>query len=368
MAQGAGRQALDAERDVSGRLRLMIDALVEPRKGGAASTPRPLPAIVRAAIRPLLKMWSGFPKAPGYLYQVVEHWGPRLAVQPLECSLFNGMRMRCDLRDHIQRQIYFCGAYEPIETYLFELLLRPGMVVIDAGANVGQYSLVAAGAVGRHGEVHAFEPVTTTFQQLAAHVRENRLSGIVRPHMAALWHRAENLTLHLASDMMGNDGAYTIGIPGEVACTVTAVGLRLDDYVAERGLKRLHVVKLDVEGAELFALQGASRAVSRWRPTMFVEINRDASRRLGYEPDLIWQFLKPHGYLMWAVGQSAETCRSLSSLNGVDRANIVFHIGDLPDELIRGWTLKSVLRFHRRKRALSKHRGSAAVGRGTGPK
>src|SRR5215831_10836434 len=125
---------------------------------------------VKFLIRFFLRIWSKYPKAPGYFSRVVERWGGRLAEKTLEGRLFNGMLMSCNIKDHIQRQIYFRGAYEPIETYLFWLLLRPGMVVIDGGANVGQYTLVAAGAVGERGEVHAFEPVLTNFEQLSKHV------------------------------------------------------------------------------------------------------------------------------------------------------------------------------------------------------
>src|SRR5688572_5258274 len=146
---------------------------------------------VRGVVRSLLRVWSRFPKAPGYLYQAVERWGSRLAVRPLECRLFNGARMTCDLRDHVQRQIYFFGAYEPIETYLFRLLLRPGMVVVDVGANVGLYTLIAAGEVGVRGEVHAFEPVPETFERLVDHVMVNGVADIVRANPVGLWHKNE---------------------------------------------------------------------------------------------------------------------------------------------------------------------------------
>ncbi len=171
---------------------------------------RPLPAVLRPTIRFLLRTWSRFPKAPGYLYQIVERCGARLALQPLECRLFNGMKMTCDLADQIQRQIYFFGAYEPIEVYLLRYLLRPGMVVIDAGANVGQHTLIAAGEVGCHGEVHAFEPIPKNFRRLVAHVSENGLAATVRTNMVALWHRPETVRLSLGSDK-ASDGGYTRG-------------------------------------------------------------------------------------------------------------------------------------------------------------
>jgi FkbM family methyltransferase len=257
------------------------------------------------------------------------------------------MKMTCDLRDQIQRQIYFTGAYEPIEAYLVKHLLSPGMVVIDAGANVGQYTLIAAVEVGIHGGVHAFEPVPKNFQRLAAHVLENGLGSTVRTNMVALWHRGETVKLSLPSDAAGNDGIYTIGIPSVVSDSVACRAVRLDDYVAENKLDRVDFVKMDIEGAEWFALHGATAVISRWRPTMLVEINGVTCRTLGYEPQRIWELLKPYGYLMWAVGQSPHTSRPLSDLDGVERANVIFHTERLPDRVIRGWSYKSVLRFHR---------------------
>jgi len=311
----------------------------------------PLPRRLGSVIRLLVKTWARFPKAPGYLYQVIERWGERLAVEPLECQLFNGVTMRCDLRDQIQRQIYFFGAYEPIEAYLFKLLLKPGMIVVDGGANVGQYTLIAATEVGCTGEVHAFEAVPANFGRLQAHVLGNAVNATVRINMKALWHQTEDLNLHLERGMLGNKGAYTIGVPPTVVDTVTSKGVRLDDYVNEHGLERVDLIKLDIEGAEWFALRGAVETIRRWRPTLLLEINRGACMQIGYEPERIWQFLKPFGYLMRIVGQSAEASTPISSLSGIERANMLFYVGEIPDEVTRGWTLKSVLRFHVHSRA-----------------
>jgi hypothetical protein len=155
------------------------------------------------------------------------------------------------------------------------------------------------------------------------------------------------VSLGLGPDKL-NDGSYTIGIPAEAVDTVTSRGVRLDDYVAEHKLDRVDFVKMDIEGAEWFALQGATAVLSRWRPTMLMEINRPACRALGYEPERIWEFLKPYGYLIWAVGQSPETCRSLLNLDGADGVNVIFHTSPLPANMTKGWSYKSILRFHRR--------------------
>ena len=99
--------------------------------------------------RHLLKAWGSSAKAPGLWYQAVERWGTRCgAGKQWLRRLPNGLVMSCDLRDHVQRQIYFQGCYEPVEAYLFCKLIKPGMTVIDAGANVGQYTLLASTSVG----------------------------------------------------------------------------------------------------------------------------------------------------------------------------------------------------------------------------
>ena len=298
----------------------------------------------------MLRLWALFPKAHGYLYQIVERYGSRLADDPLECRLFNGAKVTCDLHDHIQRLIYFYGSYEPIETYIVRALLHPGMVVVDAGANIGQYTLLAAMEVGIHGQVHAFEPVPKNFKQLAAHVLKNNLTNIVHMSMIPLWYKPETLSLCLRADMADNAGAYSVGMPsegGDVLSWVNCLATTLDDYVAEKSLKKVDFIKMDIEGSEWFALRGAVSLFSYCQPTILLEINRETCRMVGYEPEKLWEFLKPYGYHMWLVGNAPWTCRPLLSLGGVDRANVIFHIEPLPEMVTKGWSLKGILQSHR---------------------
>jgi FkbM family methyltransferase len=312
------------------------------------SPPAPLPVGIRALGRRLLRAWGFFPKAPGYYYQAVERWGPRVAVTPLDCRLFNGARVRCDLRDHVQRHMYFFGAYEPIDAYLFRALAQPGMVVVDAGGNVGQYSLIAALEVGRAGAVHAFEPVPRNFDRLVAHVHDNGLASTVRANMLALWHEPATLDLHRLVDGGGdNDGAFTAGPATTVLETSRCRAVRLDDYASDVRMERLDLMKVDVEGAELFVLRGGTSVLRRWRPTILMEINRALCEALGYAPEAIWEVLEPLGYRIWSIGHSAEACRPRSNLSRIDRANVIFHVDELPRGVTRGWSQKRILRTHR---------------------
>jgi FkbM family methyltransferase len=242
----------------------------------------------------------------------------------------------------MQRQIYFLGAYEPVETYLFPLLLRPGMVVVDAGAHIGQYTLLAALEVGAHGAVHAFEPVPKNFDQLTFQVRENRLAPTVRANMLALWQEAGTLQLNLSAEQPSNPGAYTAGRPSRSVDSVTCKAVSLDAYVSERDIARVDVIKMDIEGAEWIALKGARAVLARWQPTILMELNRPMCRALGYEPEQTWEFLKTFGYQMWVIGTSPRECRHLLSPPAEDFANVIFHTDALPNDVVAGWSLRSV--------------------------
>ena len=79
-------------------------------------------------------------------------------------SVFD-LKMDLDLADSIQRNIYL-GTFEPQETAQVRKWLKPGMTVVDAGANIGYYSALAATCVGRSGRVFSMEPQPKTYRQL----------------------------------------------------------------------------------------------------------------------------------------------------------------------------------------------------------
>jgi FkbM family methyltransferase len=303
--------------------------------------------IIRPIARRTLMSWGRVGRAQGLRYQAIERWGGRLASSGrLQRRLPNGCRVHCDLRDEVQRQIYFWGCYEPVEAFLFSRLLRPGMTVVDAGANVGQYTLLAGKAVGASGSAHAFEPVPKTFALLGRHVAANEL-GNVRLNRAALWCEPKMVQLGLSPEMAGNSGAYSISTR-DVVGDIESPAIRFDDYVVEQQLRHVDIVKMDVEGAELCALRGMSRMLRRDGPLLLMEINRVTCLRGGHDTDALWKLLAEDlGYRGWAIGSSPATCRRLTSLQGIEQRNVLFHRADLPSDITDGWDLKSVLHWAR---------------------
>jgi FkbM family methyltransferase len=303
--------------------------------------------LVGTATRRLLRMWGRVGRKHGYFYRVMETYGPRLATrQPLLATLPNGLQMDCDLRDQVQRHIYFMGVYEPIEAHLFCRMIKPGWTVFDIGSNIGQYALLASTRVGESGEVHAFEPVPRNFDRARQHLTRNQVGNVLL-HRLAAWHEATEVELGLATDMTENAGSYSVGVGlGSAVAPEKAPAIPLDDYVAEHGIERVHLIKMDIEGAELNALRGFAKTLLRDRPLILMEVNRIACARMGYEPAHLWRLLRDElGYRAWRIGHSANDWVELVDPVQIEQANCLFTAGALPPELTDTWAFRSCIRW-----------------------
>lgn len=299
----------------------------------------------RALLRHLMLAWGRIGRAPGWYFHAIERWGGMAASGPLTRRLVNGCEVRCDLRQYVDRHIFFIGLYEPVELYLLMQLLEPGHTVVDGGANVGLYSIMMSTAVGQGGSVHAFEPVPATHAMLGDNIGRNRLANVTVSN-AALSDQPGVVSLGLAADKVGNDGAFGVGHQAPVSA-VDVTTITLDEYAVGHHLSRIDFVKLDVEGSELRALRGMGEILQRDEPMLLVEICQSTARRAGFEVNDILDLLGPLGYRAFVIQESSERSHYVDSLEDIEQANVLFHIGPTPSALEGSWTLKQVLDWAR---------------------
>jgi len=149
------------------------------------------------------------------------------------------------------------GARDPLIWAFIRRRLGPGAVVVDAGANVGAYTLPAARLVGPAGRVIAFEAHPATFGFLARNVAANGLANVT----------ALNLALGAGPGRVAmafspaNPGETHVATAAETRTTEVAM-VALDDALEGQGLGAVDYLKIDVEGFELPVLRGAARTIA----------------------------------------------------------------------------------------------------------
>ena len=156
--------------------------------------------------------------------------------------------------------------------------LGPGAVAIDIGANLGEWTVPLARAVGAGGQVLACEPAPRAAKALEATLGANALrqAEVVRCAVGDHDGSAE-FTMPVVTSTRTDTGTARIGAagPGHQALSVPLSSL--DSLAARRGLRRVDLIKIDVEGHEKQVLDGAETTLSRFRPAMVIETGHEAS-------------------------------------------------------------------------------------------
>jgi FkbM family methyltransferase len=206
-------------------------------------------------------------------------------------SLF-GQKMRLDISEHIQRNIYL-GVFERMETGLVSAWLKPGMVFVDVGANVGYYSLLAASLVGAQGRVVAVEPSPYAYQRLKQTITSGNLPNIAAVQLAL---GSANTTLDLP---MPSETGW-IHSPSFFSDDVAKVNVKvrkLDDCMDEWGISVVDLIKIDVEGFELEVLRGAESSLRSGRiRAILCEFNDVWLQRAGSSPAELLQMILDAGF------------------------------------------------------------------------
>ena len=190
---------------------------------------------------------------------------------------------------------------ERAERIFYLQYLREGMTVFDAGANVGELTLLFSRFVGDRGSVHAFEPSGAAFGRLSAlcqaaslrNVRLNRLA-LAEAEGAVRLHVYDGDYLSWTTRAARPLGDYGIDVKPRATEDVPAT--TVDDYCERNGVARIDLLKIDVEGAELQVLLGAERALRAKRVRCLTFEFGQTTFDMGNSPDQLEAFLKDVGY------------------------------------------------------------------------
>ena len=220
------------------------------------------------------------------------------------------------------------GLYE-LDTYrTLRRLLPLGTALLDVGANLGYFSLLAARWVGPGGRVDSIEPDPLNRQRLQENLAANGLQDRVHVHaIAASDHAGELRLWHPEGEDANHGMASTVIVPEGPAREFMVRAERLADVVADCP----DVVKMDVEGAELSALRGMEPWLSgKQPPKLVIEHNHVGAAAAGYRCGDLLRYLRTlrPDYRAWWIGWRKQELVGPEQIDGIARqGNIIYAVG-----------------------------------------
>lgn len=205
-----------------------------------------------------------------------------------------GFRLYVRLDDWaVGARIAIKRVYEPHVVRVMCPFLQPGAVVVDVGANIGYYTLLAACAVGATGKVLAFEPSQDNCTLLRMSLQANRLTNVSLATCAVA-----DVEGVVGYGMDDSNGRISRDDPARARFQVPAV--TLDAALAQE--LRIDLIKLDIEGAEGRALLGMRQLLQRHRPVLFSEFSPYAlPATSGMSPEAFLALLRGEGYDIFVI-------------------------------------------------------------------
>jgi FkbM family methyltransferase len=206
--------------------------------------------------------------------------------------IFRGQRMT--VPDDADSLGFVMGTFESHTCEFIERSIEEGMAVVDAGANIGFYSLLAARRVGPTGKVYAFEPEAANFALLRKNIGLNGYTNI-RALPAALAESTGRVALYLSNEGSGSHSIYRDAAVGSRSVEVETVSF--DEFWEAEERPAIGFIKMDIEGAEAAALEGMNNFLEATRRlTMITEFFPGALRAAGTDPESYLRRLSSLGF------------------------------------------------------------------------
>ena len=184
--------------------------------------------------------------------------------------------MLLDLSAHYNRKLFYLGTGVNEDYQSFCEAIRPGMTIVDVGGNEGLFTLAAARQLGSSGKVIAFEPLPRNYRYIIANLALNGFVDssrfVVEPLALTNWDGEVELFL----GPIGNPSVTTVGQTGTSRKSINVPCYRLDTYLHEKRISQVDLVKIDVEGAEGFVIDGMLDLLRGSRPPVLIlEIHQE---------------------------------------------------------------------------------------------
>jgi FkbM family methyltransferase len=212
------------------------------------------------------------------------------------------------------------GVYEPEVVAICRQKLQPGMIVIDAGAYAGYYTLLFSELVGAEGKVYAFEPHPENIAAVRHNIRNSRYPENIVVVPKAVSNQVGSAQIYQHQNDTAKTSLYTdVSIKAPLSITATTI----DAFLSEQGISKIDLIKLDIEGAEQSALDGMQNLIAASKRLMLiVECSPEILTRVGSTPAAFIAQLHKCGFMVSVIGEKGELVEPETALMQAENNDI----------------------------------------------
>jgi len=192
---------------------------------------------------------------------------------------------------------------EPVETKLFNDIIKNGEVLVDVGANIGYFTLLMAKLSGPSGKIFSFEPEDKNFEILEKNVKINNYQNIVLEKKGVSDHNGVN-KFFLSSK---NTGMHSLQKIRDDSKEVKIDVIKLDDYFSALDLvKKISLIKIDVEGAEFQVLNGMQTILKNENLKLLIEFIPEHLKKHGTNPSDVLKILEDNDFKIYQINENTK--------------------------------------------------------------
>ncbi len=186
---------------------------------------------------------------------------------------------------------YFPESYEAENFKFLHASCKPGAVIIDIGAHIGLFSVIAAQVAGKAGKVYAFEPAPATFALLQKTVVINHDEQVIETFQKAVGKENGKIIFFVSDGQADNSNSLVNYKNDRPMHGIDVAVTTIDNFVQEKNIRKLDFIKIDVEGAEYDTLQGAAATLKSLQPACIVAIHPQPVAAKGDRLQDIYDFI-----------------------------------------------------------------------------
>lgn len=263
-------------------------------------------AILLRLYKSLVKMFTGYGLIKIYPVKILHSFINSLLIP--KYVLVDGHKMYIDKEDSLN--IATGLNYKPLETKVLTDEIHLGNIVLDIGANIGDDTLLLAKIVGPKGKIYAFEPDPDNFKLLKKNVRVNNYRNVVLVDKAVS-NKNGKIKLYLSDNNKADHRIY--GSESERK-SVDVSMVSLDNYF-RNFKKKINVVKIDIQGAEMMAFEGMQKILKLNKyPKILSEFWPIGLKRCGSNAKDYLKFLRSNRYEISYIDERKSRIIKVSDL------------------------------------------------------